>query len=102
MLGLCVLNLRNHCRYIHPHPYLRNLALDGEVIPVKVRELKEYLALLKDRDDDLEVVIPIKVDYVYLTCSKPVACVASVNRGIDWDARYFFINPAIDLMEKKK
>jgi len=65
---------------------------------MKVKELKAILALLKDRDDDLEVVIPIEKKGVLLGVS-PHVKVTTVGRGFDWNPHLFFIYPGEKLVE---
>jgi len=65
---------------------------------MKVKDLKAIMALLKDRDDDLEVVIPIEKKGVLLGVS-PHVKVKVVGRGIDWDSKLFIIWPEEKLVE---
>jgi len=65
---------------------------------MKVKELKAILALLKDRDDDLEVVIPIEKKGVLLGVS-PHVKITTVGRGFDWNPHLFFIYPERKLID---
>lgn len=67
---------------------------------MKVKELKEYLKLLPERNDDLEVVIPVKFTTPSIGGRSAVK-VRSVNRGIDWDSGKFFINPDRELKAER-
>lgn len=57
-----------------------------------VKDLKDYLSVLPERSDGLEVVIPVRFPTPSLG-GQSVVSVRSVNRGIDWDMSRFFINP---------
>jgi hypothetical protein len=57
---------------------------------MKVKELKAILSLLKDRDDDLEVAIPVQKRNALLGVS-PHVQVKAVGRGIDWDSGLFML-----------
>lgn len=67
---------------------------------MKVKELKALLALLKDRDDELEVVIPVERKGVLLGVSPHVKVTQAV-RGFDWNPHLFFIYPETKLKEWK-
>ena len=66
---------------------------------MKVKDLKECLSHLKDRNDNLEVVIPIEKKGVLLGV-RPHVKVKVVGRGIDWDSSLFIIWPESTLVEK--
>lgn len=64
---------------------------------MKLKELRDILAARDFWDDDLEVVIPVKV--AGSVAAQPCVKLKNLHAGFDWDKGKLFLYPEVELRE---